>query len=456
MKLRKLGQVVLAAVVGIGCSFGITSCVQSHTVGYLFVTGAQYNQVATYKITNNTGNLTAPVAPISSGGVNPVDAVVAQAGKFLYVLNAGCADPAVYPDAKYKCASGVSPTRSSVELFSIGGDGVLTAEQNYLSQGENSVAISLDSTGNYLYVLDQNTPSGPGSFTPSQYANDGDVSVYQINPNTGRLSIQQNLQLQNTNGEQMYVFPVGVGPVWFKLFNSNLFTIDRNNGALANPSWVNVYSASTGGQLLVTQNSEFPITGAANLVYVTSGGSYLYLLDAGNAANPSGAIYIYTAGTNGALASVVGGAETQAALGYPTVVGPTVMTTVGTGSTNTFVYVANTGLNTSSQVEPASNISAYDVVSGGTTVLQPIAGAGSAGTVTTGANAGPRCILEDPSNQYLFVANHDTNSIVGYIINTEAGALTGQRGKGTLVDSSTSSNLVPGEPTWCVASGSVF
>jgi hypothetical protein len=219
---------------------------------------------------------------------------------------------------------------------------------------------------------------------------------------------------------------------------------------------VNVYSASTGGQLLVTQNSEFPITGAANLVYVTSGGSYLYLLDAGNAANPSGAIYIYTAGTNGALASVVGGAETQAALGYPTVVGPTVMTTVGTGSTNTFVYVANTGLNTSSQVEPASNISAYDVVSGGTTVLQPIAGAGSAGTVTTGANAGPRCILEDPSNQYLFVANHDTNSIVGYIINTEAGALTGQRGKGTLVDSSTSSNLVPGEPTWCVASGSVF
>jgi 6-phosphogluconolactonase len=444
MKLRKLGQVVLAAAVGIGSSFGITSCVQSHTVGYFYVTGAQYNQVGMYKITNNTGNLTQVESPIGSGGTNPVDAVLAQSGKFLYVLNAGCADPAVYPTAKYQCASGKTPTASNISLFSIGGDGVLTFEQNYVSQGENSVAISVDSTGSFLYVLDQNTPTAN---TPSQYAKDGDVTVYSINPNTGRLSIQQNLQLQGTNGYQLYIFPVGQDPVWFKAFNGYLFTIDRNDGSTANPSFVNVYSAGSTGQLLVTQNAEFP-TGATNLVYVNSGGSYLYLLDAGvptNTASPlyNGAIYIYTVGTSGALASVVGGAETQLSLGYNQGINPTVLTV---DSTSKFVYVANAGL-AQGLTTAASDINSY-FINTSTGQLESIAGAGTGGTVNTGTGADPRCILEDPSNQYLFTANYNSSKIVGYIINTEAGALTGQRG--------TNTTTAPGNPTWCVASGNVF
>ena len=110
MKLRKLSQVVLAAAVGIGSSFGLTSCVQSHTIGYFYVTGHQYNQVSAYKIDNNTGNLTQQGGPIGSGGVNPIDAIVTQGGKFLYVLNAGCADATAYPNAKYLCPSGTAAT----------------------------------------------------------------------------------------------------------------------------------------------------------------------------------------------------------------------------------------------------------------------------------------------------------------------------------------------------------
>jgi 6-phosphogluconolactonase len=329
-------------------------------------------------------------------------------------------------------------------LFSIGGDGVLTFEQNYVSQGENSVAISVDSTGSFLYVLDQNTPTAN---TPSQYAKDGDVTVYSINPNTGRLSIQQNLQLQGTNGYQLYIFPVGQDPVWFKAFNGYLFTIDRNDGSTANPSFVNVYSAGSTGQLLVTQNAEFP-TGATNLVYVNSGGSYLYLLDAGvptNTASPlyNGAIYIYTVGTSGALASVVGGAETQLSLGYNQGINPTVLTV---DSTSKFVYVANAGL-AQGLTTAASDINSY-FINTSTGQLESIAGAGTGGTVNTGTGADPRCILEDPSNQYLFTANYNSSKIVGYIINTEAGALTGQRG--------TNTTTAPGNPTWCVASGNVF
>ena len=57
----------------------ITSCVQSYTVGYLYVTGAQTAQtpgngiITGFKIDHNTGKLV-PIdgLPISSGGANPV------------------------------------------------------------------------------------------------------------------------------------------------------------------------------------------------------------------------------------------------------------------------------------------------------------------------------------------------------------------------------------------------
>ena len=162
MKLRKFGQAVLAMVVGVGLSFGLTSCVQSHTVGYFFVTGHQYNQVNSYKIDNNTGNLTlVGGSPFPSGGTNPVNALVAPGGRFLYVLNAGCADASLYPNAKYPCASGQAPVDSNIAVFTIGGGGVLSFQQSYPSIGLNSVTMTSDSGGNFLYVLDQNTPQVP-------------------------------------------------------------------------------------------------------------------------------------------------------------------------------------------------------------------------------------------------------------------------------------------------------
>jgi 6-phosphogluconolactonase (cycloisomerase 2 family) len=448
MKLRKLGQVVLASAVGIGSSLGLTSCVESHTIGYFFVTGVQYNQVQSYKINNNTGNLTSE-GVISSNGVYPVDAITAESGRYLYVLNAGCADATLYPQAKYPCASGESPTASSIALFSIGGEGKLTFQESYSSHGLNSVSISLDSTGSYLYVLDQNTPAN--STTPSQYASVGDVSVFSINPNTGRLSSIQNLQLQDTTGAQLLYFPTGESPVWFKQFGSYLYTIDRGlpSQATANPTYISVYSIGTSGQLLQTPNAEFP-TGAVNLVYLNSGGSYLYALDQGEPNSPSsslynGAIYIYTSGTSGAPTPIVTGPELQGGPNgpFPTSVNPTVLTQVGNG-TSTFVYVANAGLNTSS-TEAASNISSYIVQSTGQ--LAPIAGSNS-GTLNSGTGSGPRCILVDPSNQFLFTANYNASNITGKIINTEAGALTPERGTNTVT--------APGLPTWCVASGNTF
>ena len=91
MKFRKFGRISLALAVSLGTGLGVTSCSTDHTVGYMYVTGQQYNQVSGYTIDSNLGNLTPTQnSPYSSGGANPIKELVANAGRFLYVLNAGC------------------------------------------------------------------------------------------------------------------------------------------------------------------------------------------------------------------------------------------------------------------------------------------------------------------------------------------------------------------------------
>ncbi len=50
MKFRNVGQVLLALVVSVGLGIGVTSCTNSYTVGYLYVTGSQYNQISGFNI----------------------------------------------------------------------------------------------------------------------------------------------------------------------------------------------------------------------------------------------------------------------------------------------------------------------------------------------------------------------------------------------------------------------
>ncbi len=80
MKFRKFGKAFLMTALSAGVVFGISSCVQSYSVGYLYVTGTQTatttgeGVISGFKIDHNTGNLVAIHGlPISSGGANRVD-----------------------------------------------------------------------------------------------------------------------------------------------------------------------------------------------------------------------------------------------------------------------------------------------------------------------------------------------------------------------------------------------
>jgi hypothetical protein len=160
MKLKNFGRAALALAASAATILGMTSCSLSYTVGYLFITGAatgagiNNGQIASYKIKNNDGTLPLSTT-VGSGGPNPIQVVVNATGTYLYVLNAGTGTDA-------------SPAVGQIDLFAIGGSGVLTHQATFLPQGSNTRNIAI--SGNFLYALDE--------FAPGQ--SHGDVSVFPL------------------------------------------------------------------------------------------------------------------------------------------------------------------------------------------------------------------------------------------------------------------------------------
>ena len=432
MKFKKSGQILLALVVSLGLCLSVTSCTVDYTVAYLYVTGAQYNQIGAFNELNNTGNLT-PVRnqPFGSGGTDPIRALVSTTGRFLYILNAG----ALQSNGTYG--------GSNIAVFSVGGDGVLAPQQTYTSQGNGPIRFGFNSTGSFLYILDQYAPVAgatvssstqstefpcPDPTTPGVWHPVGDITAFSVNPTTGRLSLITNNQQTSSNGTQLSYFPVGCNPIDFKVAASYIFTADAGpEPTTQNYQTVFEYSVNaTNGQLTLTQNAEL-VTNADRISTIGSDSAshYIYVVDAGN-----NQIFSYTVGTNGVLQSVTSSpfSNSQSVSG-----GPIALTS---DSKSTFLYVADAGPS-SGISNPNSQISGFTIATTG--VLAPISGA----PFPTGS--GPQCILEDPSNQYIYTADFTSSTVTGHVLDPNSGVLTDLRNK--------TSYATVGNPTWCVASG---
>lgn len=437
MTFKKFGQVFLALAVSLGLSLGLTSCVNDYTVAYLYVTGAQYNQIGAFKISDNTGNLTPiPKSPFGSGGTNPIRELVSTTGRYLYVLNAGT--PATDTTGNTTWAS------ANISVFSVGGNGVLAPQQSYPSQGYGATRIAFSQNGGFLFVMDEYSPAAGangagdplvGSMTPVAgmqcqdssgiYHPTGDITVFSVDSSTGRLSLVTNNQVQDVSGNPLTYFPVGCEPIDFHMTGAYLLTADTSDPITGNRLTVYPYSVNTtDGQLTTTQNTEF-VTGAQSIstIEASASQSYVYILDplANN-------ILYYTVGAGGLLSPV----STSPTPNSQTSAGNPIALT--TDSKNQFLYVANAGpSNSVGQIN--SDITIYTIASNG--ALAAI----SKGVTGTGSS--PQCILEDPSNQFLYTADHDSNTVTGKVLDPSSGLLTDLRNKSTYT--------TVGNPTWCVA-----
>jgi 6-phosphogluconolactonase (cycloisomerase 2 family) len=414
MKFCNLGRKAAALVSTLALGACLSSC-GSGTIGYLYVLGqltssGSFGQISGFKIDDRTGNLTNMVgSPYSSGGSNPANVVVFPGGRYVFVLNKGTLATA---------ASGHCPAATSggvISEFLVGGDGVLTFQQNYTSQGINPVWISADASGRYLYVLDQAaTTPGPGNTTTCDLDStstaagvagnvpDGDITVFAVANDTGRLTLIQNQQFLDANHNPLNFFPVGPKPTMLRVVGGYVYTMDTADQS------VYVYSAS-GSQLVATQTNTQPTNGI-NITSIgsTPGGNYIYITDAGLGGTNPNYIRIFTIGSNGALAPLTTGPQTNAALTSNPV------WTLASAN-NRFLYVVNQGNNVSPN-NIASSITAYTISSTGQ--LQQIPDS------PYPAGSGPVCMVEDPTNQYVYVSNFNDSTVTGYIINANTGQLS--------------------------------
>ncbi len=460
MKFTKFGKAVLMGALSAGVISGVSSCVVSYTTGYLYVTGtvtAQPNGngiISGYRIDHNTGLLTTINGlPVSSGGASPVRAVLLTGSRFLYVLNRG-----LNAEGNGDCTTTDPCQNANITQFAVGGNGILTPQETFFSQGTNPFRLLVDTSGNYLLVLDHDSPDNYAtSYNPntngctlalgSGVATCGDITIFQINQTTGRLSLVENAQVTAAGGQPLTYFPVPVNPVDFLMTGGYVLTLTAATQPASFPYtggsqvWPYTYS-STSGQLTLSQSSVQTL-GIAQGTAIIAAQSVIYVPDnepvtitATNSAFPQGTypsqILAFTVGSNGALQ-----AETQPITPDNSSLSNPIQ--LLEESKNKYLYVANQGDNLIGN-NPQSGIAGYNVYTG-PFQLQP----------TTpwefSSGSGPQCIVEDPSDQFIYTANMYDSSVTGVIIDPNSGNLFAGRVN--------SDYPLQGPATWCLIDGRV-
>jgi 6-phosphogluconolactonase (cycloisomerase 2 family) len=437
-----------------GLIFGISSCIsQSYATGYLYVTGtvtagtSDNGIISGFSIDHNTGKLTAiHQFPIASGGSNPVRAVLTSASRYLYVLNRG-----VTASGSSDCTTADPCQGANITQFVVGGNGILTPQETFFSQGTNPFRISLDSSGAYLFVLDHDAPADTYCSVVGT-ATCGDVTVFKVDGNTGRLSLVTNAQL-SVGGALVTYFPVPANPVDFLLASGNLLTLYEQpctavvttdclpptatqSFPYTGGSSVFPYSYnSTSGTLTINANSAQPLGIGEGTALVNAGG-FVYVLDnepvtstfTGTSVTYPSQILPFTVGANGALQAAASGIVPDDA----TLANPVYLLEE---SKNQYLYVINQGNNVQGKVTQ-TGIAAYDVFTSPSFQLTFMA------QEPFGTGSGPQCIVEDPSDQFIYTANSNDSSVTGRLLDPKSGRLNDLN--------TTSTYSLSGPATWCL------
>jgi len=476
MKFTKFGKTLVMGAISMGIIFGVSSCVRSYTVGFLYVTGTETagtgnNGIITgFKIDHNTGRLAnINGLPVSSGGSNPVRAVPTLGSRFIYVLNRG-----VNAEGNGDCTTADPCQNANITEFAIGGNGVLSPQETFYTQGINPFRLLVDPTGSFVFALDHDSIGADGT-NPASATNPnpncalalvgtpttcGDITVFAINQTTGRLSTILNAQVTQANCPSgttscpLPYFPIPSNPIDFILAQGFMLTM---YGTPTTGDYIYPYSYSNaGGQLLLSQNGSQPLTDSyssstsgpsAGLVTQATGivgaGSVYYVLDNepititftlnGQLQSVSSASQIvpYSLGTNGALQAAASGIIPDA----PTLANPT---WAMLESKSKYLYVANQGNNVTGNNNSESGIAAYFITSSS----NPLS---FVSDEPFGSGSGPQCIVEDPSDQFVYEANYYDSTVTGRVLDPNSGELDDMR--------VTSTYSLKGPATWCLVDG---
>ena len=163
--LNPIRRMLTASMLSLAMALGVTACSNDYTVSYLYMATAKtlpHGLINAYQVDYQSGSLL-PLAdsPIDAGGRDTVGIVVAPNNLFLYTVN---------------------NFDSDVTEFAIGTDGKLYPQHTYNISGSLPTAAAIDAAGKFLYVIFtyQNTPGGAQLYTPAN-PGPGGISIFPIN-----------------------------------------------------------------------------------------------------------------------------------------------------------------------------------------------------------------------------------------------------------------------------------
>lgn len=372
MKFSKVSQLGLVSTLGLLVATLLSGCMIV-TIDYVYVacssgSGAgSAGQIQIFAADAESGALRMVDKAVPSGGTQPVAMATTSDFENLYAANAG---------------------NNTVAHFAIAGDGSLTPKDSVtLPFTPTSLAVNL--AGTQLYVVGGNNP--------------GQLAVYSLSSGTiGSLSATKTLTLPGFTTD--LIAPTGVtvlnngSGVYVAAYDQSAYNPGGAVTSSANPGWVFGYAVGSGGALTPSNGSPFQAGVKPSALAADPTNRFLYVTDFA-----SNQMIGYVIQSNESLSFLVAGPSKTGNQPSSLAIDPR----------GKYIYVANS---------LSSTLSAYSITLATGQPSTVIAATGSANNQT---DSQPVSLIIDPAlGRFVYTANHLGNSVSGFRLNPDTGALT--------------------------------
>lgn len=372
MKLSKVSQLLLVSTIGLLGATCFTAC-QLVTVDWIFVAGSAGNsagsagQIYTYAVDSQSGALRNGPPAVSSGGTSPVSMAVTADYANLYVANQG---------------------NSTVVHFGVAANGVLTKKDS-ITTSTPPVSVYANAAGTYLYVV-----TGTTSATLTEYP----LSSGTI----GNAVSSQKLTVPGYASDTILPTGVTVLPnnngVYVTAYDQSAYNPGGTVTSNANPGWVFGFAVGSGGALSATAGSPYQAGVKPSAIATDPTNRFVYATD-----YASNELIGYTVQNGTTLSFLVNGPFKTGNEPTSVVVDPR----------GIYIYLANA---------LDSTVSAYSIALPTGT---PSTIVNAATTTINATDTQPVAITLEPAlARFVYTANHLGNSISGFRLDPNTGALT--------------------------------
>ncbi len=372
MKFSKLSQLALVSAIGLIVATLLTAC-ELVTIDFVYVAASagasagSAGQIYGYAVDAQSGAIRSAVAAISSGGTNPVAMAMTSDYNNIYVANQG---------------------NKTVVHFTTSDSGALTVKES-ITLANAPVSMAVNSANTYLYVI-----SGTTSATLTEYP----LSSGTIGTATSSVSLTLPGYPTDTILATGVIVLANNAGVYVAAYDQSAYNPGGTTTSNANPGWIFGYTVGTSGALTTVSGSPYQAGVKPSALATEPTSRFIFVTD-----YASNELIGYSVLSTNVLSSMINGP-------FKTGNEPTAITIDPRGI---YMYVTNS---------LDSTLSSYSIALPTGT---PSTIVGSGATVGNTTDTDPVSVAVEPSlGRFVYTANRLGNSISGFKLNPDTGALS--------------------------------